>query len=64
MDNYLCPCGYIYSEELGSPNRGIAPGTKFSDLPDEWRCPVCGLSKDYFGSRNSIINALDIPKTL
>lgn len=64
MDNYLCPCGYVYCEELGSPVRGIAPGTKFSDLPSEWRCPVCGLSKDYFGSRNAILNALDIPKTL
>ncbi len=60
MDNYLCPCGYLYSEQLGCPSRGIAPGTKFSEIPENWRCPVCGLSKEYFGSRNAVINALEL----
>ena len=41
-------CGYIYDEEEGDPNNGIAPGTKFEDLPDDWVCPLCGASKDMF----------------
>lgn len=60
MDNYICPCGYVYCEELGSPAHGVAPGTRFEDLPDDWKCPVCGLPKDYLGSRDEIINAVGI----
>ncbi|HJJ41745.1 MAG TPA: rubredoxin [Methanocorpusculum sp.] len=48
MDKYQCTiCGYIYDPEKGS---GIAvkPGTAFEDLPDSWRCPVCGATKDKF----------------
>ena len=45
---YVCPCGYIYDEEKGDPENGIAPGTKFEDLPDDFECPVCGLGKDAF----------------
>ncbi len=63
MDNYLCPCGYVYSEELGSPSHGIAPGTKFADIPSDWKCPVCGLPKDYFGSRTETLNAVGITDT-
>ena len=51
MEQYLCPCGYIYNELLGCPTEGISPGTRFSELPESWRCPVCGLAKDYFGKR-------------
>jgi len=41
---YLCPiCGYIYDVSRGEPNRGIKPGTKFDDLPDDYTCPVCAL---------------------
>lgn len=58
MDNYICPCGYLYSEQRGCPSMGIAPGTKFEDLPDDWVCPVCGLTKDNFGSRGEVINAV------
>ncbi|MGN0700164.1 MAG: rubredoxin [Oscillospiraceae bacterium] len=54
IEQYLCPCGYIYNEELGAPADGIAPGTKFRDIPDSWRCPVCGLTKDYFGAREDV----------
>ena len=57
MEQYLCPCGYLYNEELGCPSDGIAPGTKFEDIPDDWHCPVCGLTKDYFGSREEIEEA-------
>ncbi len=46
---YQCgPCGYIYDPAEGDPDSGIAPGTPFEDLPDDWVCPVCGVSKDMF----------------
>ena len=41
-------CGYVYDEEMGDPDHGIAPGTKFEDIPDDWTCPVCGVTKDQF----------------
>ena len=52
MEQFLCPCGYIYNEVLGCPSEGIAPETRFRDIPDTFRCPVCGLTKDYFGARS------------
>src|SRR3546814_671304 len=47
---WMCgPCGFIYDESAGLPNDGIAPGTAFEDIPDDWACPDCGLSKaDFF----------------
>ena len=46
---YQCAnCGYIYDEELGLPGEGIAPGTRFEDIPDDWICPDCGMSKSQF----------------
>ena len=46
---YKCSvCGYIYDPEIGDPARGTAKGTPFEDLPDDWVCPVCGMSKDKF----------------
>ncbi len=48
MKKYECPCGYIYDPEVGDPEGGIAPGTAFEDIPEDWVCPVCGLSKDAF----------------
>ena len=45
---YVCPCGYVYDEELGDPELGIAPGTKFEDLPEDFTCPICGLDKSAF----------------
>ena len=45
---YVCPCGYVYDEVLGDPDNGIAPGTKWEDVPDDFSCPVCGLGKDFF----------------
>ncbi|MGA7628562.1 MAG: rubredoxin [Methanoregula sp.] len=39
---YICSiCGYVYDEKRGEPHRGIKPGTKFDDLPDDYKCPVC-----------------------
>lgn len=41
-------CGYIYDSEKGDPEGGIEPGTQFSDLPNDYLCPICGASKDEF----------------
>jgi rubredoxin len=41
-------CGYIYDPAQGDPEAGIAAGTAFEDLPDDWICPLCGVSKDMF----------------
>ncbi len=41
-------CGYIYDEALGDPDSGIAPGTKWADVPDDWYCPDCGVGKEDF----------------
>jgi rubredoxin len=49
MNKYRCiPCGYIYDPEQGDPDGGIEPGTAFSEIPDDWVCPVCGVGKDQF----------------
>ncbi len=46
---YMCTvCGYTYDPEEGDPHSGIPPGTPFEDIPDDWSCPVCGVSKDSF----------------
>ncbi len=46
---YVCSvCGYEYNEATGDPDNGIAPGTKFADLPADFECPVCGVGKDEF----------------
>ena len=49
MKKYICiPCGYIYDPEVGDPDSGIAAGTAFEDIPDDWQCPICFVSKDQF----------------
>ena len=49
MEKWKClVCGYIYDPEVGDPDGGIAPGTPFERIPDEWTCPVCGAAKDMF----------------
>ena len=49
MNNYVCTvCGYVYYPEEGDADSGIAPGTAFENLPDNWVCPICGASKDDF----------------
>ena len=46
---YVCNvCGWVYDEEVGDPENGIAPGTKFEDLPDDFVCPLCGVDKEHF----------------
>jgi rubredoxin len=41
-------CGYLYDEEAGDPGEGLAPGTRWADLPDSWVCPLCGTPKSDF----------------
>ncbi|MBE6517549.1 MAG: rubredoxin [Thermoplasmata archaeon] len=49
MAKYICTlCKYVYDEDVGIPEKGIAPGTKWSDLPDDWVCPLCGSRKKDF----------------
>jgi len=49
MKKYVCSiCGWIYEEALGDPDHGIAPGTTFDSLPDDFVCPLCGVGKDDF----------------
>ncbi|SMF99689.1 Rubredoxin [Burkholderia singularis] len=43
-------CGWIYNEAEGLPDEGIAPGTRFADIPDDWRCPLCDVSKEEFAA--------------
>lgn len=46
---YQCTvCGLIYDPEEGDPDSGIAPGTAFEEIPNNWTCPVCGVTKDDF----------------
>jgi len=49
MEKYVCTiCGYVYEEELGDPDNGVEPGTKFEDVPEDWVCPLCGVPKSDF----------------
>ena len=41
-------CGWIYDEEKGAPSEGLAPGTRWEDVPDYWTCPDCGAAKEDF----------------
>ena len=43
---YVCDvCGWIYDEEAGDADLGIAPGTEFEDLPEDFLCPLCSVGK-------------------
>ncbi len=49
MKRYVCTvCGYVYDEELGDPEQGIAPGTPWEEVPEDYECPVCMVGKDQF----------------
>jgi len=48
---YVCDvCGWEYDEELGDSDNGIAPGTKFKELPEDFVCPLCGVGKENFSA--------------
>jgi rubredoxin len=43
-NSYVCPgCGYVYDEAAGDPHEGFAPGTAWSEVPEDWACPDCGV---------------------
>ena len=49
MKKYRCIiCGYVYDPVEGDPDGGIAPGTAFEDITEDWECPVCGVKKADF----------------
>jgi rubredoxin/glutaredoxin len=49
MKKYICQvCGYVYDPADGDEDNGIAPGTSFEALPEDWVCPLCGVGKDQF----------------
>jgi len=49
MDKYVCViCSHIYDPQVGDSVGGIAPGTSFENLPDDWLCPECEVGKDNF----------------
>ena len=41
-------CGYVYDEKLGDEDHGLAPGTRWADVPEDWECPDCGVGKSDF----------------
>ena len=41
-------CGFEYDEAAGLPDDGIAPGTAWADVSEDWSCPDCGATKDEF----------------
>lgn len=46
---WMCAdCGFVYDEAAGRPQDGIAPGTRWADVPEDWRCPDCGAAKAQF----------------
>lgn len=46
---FICKaCGLIYDEAMGDADSGLAPGTRFADIPDDWACPLCGVGKADF----------------
>ena len=49
MKKYVCTvCNWIYDPAVGDPDGGIAPGTPFEAIPDDWACPLCGVTKEDF----------------
>ena len=46
---YVCDiCGYVYDPEIGDPENGVAPGTPWEEVPEDWVCPLCSVGKDQF----------------
>lgn len=49
MRTYMCVvCGFVYEEAKGLPQEGIAAGTRWEDIPENWKCPECGALKSDF----------------
>ena len=51
MKKYVCTiCGYVYDPEKGEVDYGVAPGTAWEDVPEDFVCPACGVGKDMFSA--------------
>ena len=49
MKKYVCTvCHWVYDPERGDPEGGIEPGTPFENIPEDWVCPLCGVTKEDF----------------
>lgn len=49
MKSWMClNCGWTYHEAEGDPPSGLNPGTRWEDVPEDWKCPDCGASKSDF----------------
>lgn len=49
MERWICSiCQYVYDPTVGDTDHGIPAGTSFELLPEDWSCPLCGVSKDSF----------------
>jgi rubredoxin len=49
MKKWRCKvCAYVYDPAVGDPDSGVAPGTPFEKIPDDWACPLCGVGKEDF----------------
>jgi len=49
LKQWVCViCGWVYDEAAGAPDEGLAPGTRWTDVPDDWRCPLCDVGKEDF----------------
>lgn len=49
MKKYVCVvCGYEYDPAVGDVENGVAPGTAWEDVPEDWLCPLCSVGKDEF----------------
>ncbi|MBO5328388.1 MAG: rubredoxin [Clostridia bacterium] len=49
MSKYVCNvCGWVYDEEVGCEECGIAPGTPWENVPEDFACPLCAVGKEDF----------------
>lgn len=49
MQKYVCTvCQYVYDPAVGDVDNGVAAGTAFEDVPNDWLCPLCSVGKDLF----------------
>lgn len=58
MQKWECPCGYIYDPAVGDEDNGVAPGTAWEDLPEDWVCPLCGAEQDSFWKADQLYLAV------
>ncbi len=53
MKKYVCEvCGYVYDEAMGEEEHGVAAGTEWANVPEDFVCPLCGVGKDQFAEEN------------